>query len=417
MSLLSELPGLTRLAFRNLLRNGRRTLITGSAITFGMAMMVWANHLGYGMYQEMMRVGISTAAGHVVVQAEGHQADPDPLDLLPEASAVQDALQQTFPDAVVLQRSTLQGLLMSTANSVGVGLMAIQPTPEARVTDWQDKLVDGAWLADDDDRGILIGAELQKRLDVELGEKIVLMGQGQEDVTSRLFRLRGVFRTGATEMDAFTGIITLPAAQAFLERPDSANQVSVHMADMRAAEAALPRARAAVGAPGREVLGWAEALPEMVEFIRTDRTSNAVSMAILGIIVSIGVLNTILMSVMERMREFGVMLALGAPPASLSVVILLEGLLLGIFGVGLGVGIGLAATWPMVAWGLDYSGLMGGETLETAGVVISTRIFAAWDPVGTLAYAGAGLVFTALSAVYPAWRAARLEPVAAMRHV
>ncbi len=408
---------LIKLAFRNLLRNLRRTLITASAITFGMGLMIWANQLGYGMYQEMMRVGISTAAGHVVVQAEGYQDDPDPLKVVNDASSVASSLQSTFPDAVVLQRSRLQGLLMSTANSVGVGIMAIQPSAEAELTDWHTKLVDGEWLADDDERGIILGAELMQRLDVEPGDKVVLMGQGQDDVTSRLFRVRGAFRTGSTEMDAFTAIVTLPAAQLFLEKPDSASQVSVHLANIRSTDEALPQAKAAVGGPGVEVLGWAEALPEMVEFIRTDRTSNAISMAILGIIVSIGVLNTILMSVMERMREFGVMLALGTPPASLSTIILMEGVLMGIFGVGLGVTLGMLGTWPMVAYGLDYSEMLGGETIETAGIVLSTRIFAAWDPVGTAAYAFAGLLLTSLSSVYPAWRAANLEPVAAMRHV
>lgn len=411
------MSALLKLAFRNLLRNRRRTLITASAITFGMALMIWTNQLGYGMYQEMMRVGISTAAGHVVVQRDGYQADPDPLDVVAGADAVQASLQAAFPEATVLQRSRLQGLLMTSANTVGIGVMAVQPGPETAVTDWHQKLVEGEWLDDDDDRGILLGAQLKDRLEADIGDKVVLMGQGKDEVTSRLFRVRGVFRTGAAELDAFTAIVGLGAAQQFLEMPDAANQVSVHLRDIRATEAALLTARDRVGADGVEVLGWAEAMPEMVEFIRTDRGGNVVMMGILGIIVAIGVLNTILMSVMERMREFGVMLALGTPPSSLATVIMLEGLLLAVFSVGAGVLFGMVGTWPLVEYGLDYSEMMGGETMETAGVVIQTQIHSAWDPFGTTAYALGGLVLTTLSAVYPAWRASRLEPVAAMHHV
>lgn len=411
------MSALLKLAFRNLLRNRRRTLITASAITFGMALMIWTNQLGYGMYQEMMRVGISTAAGHVVVQKDGYQADPDPLDVVLGADEVQASLQAAFPEATVLQRSRLQGLLMTSANTVGIGVMAVQPGPETSVTDWHEKLVKGEWLEDADDRGILLGAQLRERLEADIGDKVVLMGQGKEEVTSRLFRVRGVFRTGAAELDAFTAIVGLSAAQQFLETPDAANQVSVHLTDIRSTDEAVATARDRVGADGVEVLGWAEAMPEMVEFIRTDRGGNVVMMGILGVIVAIGVLNTILMSVMERMREFGVMLALGTPPSSLATVILLEGLLLAVFSVGAGVVLGMAGTWPLVEYGLDYSELMGGETMETAGVVIQTQIHSAWDPVGTTAYALGGLVLTTLSAVYPAWRASRLEPVAAMHHV
>jgi ABC-type lipoprotein release transport system permease subunit len=406
---------LLKLAVRNTFRNLRRTLITMAAISLGLALMITSNNLTFGSYQTMISTGISVMAGHVVVQGEGWQEERDSRMVVHDAAAHAQTLTQTFPDAVIVQRSMLQGLLMSPVSSVGVMLTAVDPTVEPKVSDWQDKLIEGEYLTDD--RGILLGSLLAESLQVKLGDKVVLMAQGEGETSSRLFRVRGLIQTGAKNIDGFIGIITLPAAQEVLALPDAVNQISVHLDNPDDTAAATDAARAALaGVSDIEVLAWPEALPELYSMIQLDRASNNTIMAIIGLIVALGVLNTVLMSVMERIREFGVMLAVGTSPGRLVTIIMLEGLVLGVTSISLGIGLGMLASWPLIVHGIDYSEMMG-ESMTTAGVTLSAVVHAELDWERLIIYSLTGLVLVILTAAWPAWRASRLRPVESMRHV
>lgn len=407
---------LVKLALRNLRRNRRRTIITVAAVSGGVGLFIASINLGNGTYVDMIDKGVATMAGHVVVQGKGFQEKRDPEIFLADAAKVRAELEALFPDAKVVPRTFLGGLLNSPTNSVGVGVTAIDPVVEPEVSDWETKLVEGAWL-DADPSGILVGKALAESLQVGIGDKVVLMAQGEDDVNSRLFRVKGIFRSGSTEADGFLTLIPLAAAEEVHGRPDSVTQLSLHLPDPDDTPAATARVAAALDDPGREVLDWKRALPEIWQLIQVDAQSNNAFLVVMGLMVALGVLNTILMSVMERIREFGVLLALGVTPLRIAAIILLEGLLLGIGSVALGCVLGALLTWPMISVGIDMSAMMGGDNYEMGGVALSTRIFAAWDYTRCGAIAAFGVLFCVLAAIYPALRAARLKPVDAMHHV
>jgi ABC-type lipoprotein release transport system permease subunit len=244
------------------------------------------------------------------------------------------------------------------------------------------------------------------------------MGQGKDDVNSKLFRIRGILRTGSTTADGVLAIITVGAAQEFLEQPGSASQISVHLPVDNDSEDALAAVTAALPDRGDlEILGWKEAVAEVYGFTQTDRRTNNSLMFLIGLIVALGIINTILMSVMERIREFGVMLALGIPPVRLRGMILTEGLFLGILGAALGFAIGGAVTAWLIRRGIDFAAMMGGASIEMAGVSVSTVVYPEWDWVSMGAYASVAVVLSVLATIYPAWKAGALRPVEAMRHV
>ena len=409
-----------RLALRNLLRHKIRTAITLVAIVFGVVLMFFANNINHGMYLEMIRTGISEIAGHVVIQGAGWQDDNDPLEYrVTDADAVAAAMAEAWPEGTVVQRSFLGGLITSTSNSAGVAVTAVQPDLEAQVSSWEDRIVEGAWLEPGDHRGIILGVELARTLDVALGAKVVLMGQGREDVSSKLFRVRGLFKTGAAALDGAFAIVEISAAQKFLEDDGAVTQVSLHLQDpldddeaLAAVQAALPDAEAR----GLEVLGWKVAVEEIYQFTVTDRRTNNTSLSIIGFIIALGILNTLLMSVMERMKEFGVMLALGTPPARLRGLIVMEGFLIGVIGAAIGLGLGTWMTHYFVNHGIDYSEMMG-DSMDVAGVAVSTHIYAAWDWPSMMAYCAVAILLAVAATLYPAWKAGRLKPVESMRHV
>lgn len=410
------MPAILRLATRNIWRNRRRSLITMAAISLGLAMMIWGRNLGAASYDEMIKVGVSQMAGHVVVQYPGWQEDRDKDQLVPGVAAVTETLQQAFPDATVVSRSFLSGLLTSPNNSVGVGINAVQPSVESQVAEWTDKITDGAWLTDDDDRGILIGDGVADTLQVGVGDKVVFMTQGAEEVTSKLFRVRGLLHTGSKELDGFFAMATLGAAQEITEKPDTAHQVSVHLPDPKQSQAAAIQAAGLFPGQELQVLNWMEAIPEIYQLIKMDEQYNFLFMFIIGIIVAVGVMNTVLMAVMERVKEFGVLLAVGMSPRRLASLVIIEGTVLGVLSVTLGVLIGAALTWPIYKYGWDLTAAMG-ESYEMSGVAISAVMHAKYDWPTTFLFAAGGAVMTVLATLYPAAKAARLEPVEAMNHV
>lgn len=411
--------GLLRIAARNLRRNLRRTLITCMAIAGGLGLLIWTDTFSEGTYNALIRRGVSEQAGHVVVQAEGYQSDPDMHLLVDGASSVEDAVSEAVlaidPTARVVPRVLVQGLLQSTRNTSGVAIIGIDPELEPTVSSWHDKVVEGGeWLSPGDDRAVVLGEKLAETLDVELGDKVVLMAQGEEEVVSRLFRVRGLLRTGVAEVDGFMALTSLDAARGALERDDVATMVTVHLSDPKQVPEVVAAVSAAVPADGLEVLPWQQALPQMYEYTVLDRQSARAMFFVIGVIVAMGVLNTVLMSVMERVREFGVMLALGTRPGQVFRVILLEGVLLGALGTALGLAIGVLATLPAMHYGINFGAMMG-ENVDVAGVAMDPMVYSEWNWPGTIAFCLMAWAMTILATIWPAWHAAGLEPVQAMR--
>ena len=288
---------------------------------------------------------------------------------------------------------------------------------EAQVQELDDQLIDGTWL-DDDDRGIVIGAGMAKTLGVDVGDKLVYMGQHGDatEMVSRLFRVKGIFQTGGPELDGFVAMANLSAAQELLGA-DRAHMVTLHLTDPDQSVAATEAMTTALGARNDvEVLHWMKAIPELYGLIQIDRASGDFGLVLLGLIVAMGVLNTVLMSALERTREFGVMLAVGMRPRQLTQLILFEGLVLGIIGSLLGLGLGIAAGYPVVTQGIDFAALYGIESMETGGVQLDLHMYGAYNPLRMINYTVGALVFTTLAALYPALHVASFKPVDAMRH-
>jgi len=404
-----------RLAIRNLVRNARRTLLTASAIAVGLMLAIMMWNMQVGLYADMLKQAISSQAGHVVVQADGWQEDGDIEQLLVDATAIQQRVTDAVPQAQVARRVFVGGLIMAPKTSVGVGLKGIDPDIEADIDMFDELVTEGEWLAAGDHRGILLGSKLADQLSVTVGDKVVFMTQppGADDMSSCLFRVGGIFRTGAAAVDGTLAIATVEAAQEALQVDDAVHQLSLHLEDPDDTALALQAVRSAAPAEA-EVLPWMKAVPGILGFIDMKMTSTHVMTLFLLVIVALGIVNTVLMSIMERTREFGVMLALGMRPAYLVRLLLLEAGILGAVGGLMGIGLGALATYPLWKWGLDYSAFMG-DSMEVAGVITSSLIIATYDWPTMFLYGLGGVCTAMAAAVVPAAQVLWMTPVEAMR--
>lgn len=336
---------------------------------------------------------------------------------MPHSPQVQARLQALVPEATVVPRVYLQGLLTSPDGSVGVALSAVDPVLEPRVNDVPAKLVAGEYL-DGDPNAIVLGTTLAETLGVALGDKLVLMVQHGGDIESRLLHVRGLFRYGIDEIDGFYAQIHICTAQALLGLGEDVTQLSLHLPSARDVDAVQARVSAAMAGDPLEVLPWPEALPDLYMWVVLDEAGMFVFVLIIAVIVAMGILNTVLMSVFERMRELGVMLALGMSPLRLAALVLTEGLLLGLFSTAIGLVLGLLGSWPLAVYGFDYAEIAGEslKSMEAAGVAFESLVYADLSAYKVAIFCALTAAMTQLAALYPAWKAATLRPIAGLQH-
>jgi ABC-type lipoprotein release transport system permease subunit len=403
------------MALKNLGRNKRRTFLAVLGIALGAALATTMSSFQYGAWTKLVGGAIAGTAGHVVVQAEGFQEERDAALVVPDSGAVAQKLGALWPDGVVVRRAFIGGLISSPRGSAAVGVVGILPEVEAPFSRLDDSVREGAWLEAGDAEGVIIGDALARTLEVGVGDKVVLMVQiGDADVESRLLRVRGISHTGAEVLDAFTATVGLGAVQPLLPGPDAAHQVAVIVASLGIGVPDLAPARAVVG-PGLALMTWREALPGLKEQMDLDTGFNDYLYGFLLLVVAVGVLNTILMGMMERVRELGVMLALGMQPRKLALLLLLEGLWIGLIGAIGSVVLSALAYKPLYIDGIDFGEMMA-EALPMA-VAFDPVLRASFDPVRSWLWPLIGVAMAVLASLYPAWQATRVQPVDAMRHV
>jgi len=403
-----------KMALRNLRRNLRRSIITASAISLGLGLLMFSSGGTDGMTNRMIEKGVGGSAGHVVIQPPDWQEEREARDTVPGSDAVADKLGATLPEAFIIKRVFLDGLLTSPQAAMGVSVVGVEPEREARVSEIDEKIIVGTYL-DGDGRGIVLGKTLAESLDVELGDKVVLMTQGEDDLESRLFRVKGIYSFGVIELDGSYAQIELASAQELLSLGGEVNQISAHLPSARDTEAATATVQAAFTGAGVDVLPWQRALPGLAEYVAAEQGEIYVMYFIIFFMVGLGIVNTVLMSVMERLREFGVMLSLGATPGRLARLVLTEAVLLGFLASLLGVGFGLLFNWPLWTTGIDMSAMVG-ETVEVSGLAMDMVIYGDLSAAKTLFFAVFTWGLTVSAAFYPAYKAATLKPVECLQH-
>ena len=404
------------LAWKNIWRNRRRTIITLTAIAFSIMLVQALHNLSFGVYAGMVDSGVRAGSGHIAVYRNNYLESRDETLYFKEGSLVDDISQINGVEQV-LPRLYIPALAQSSRESRGVMLIGVDPDRERQVNPFLKTLPADGMIRSTDSRDAVVGARLLNELQIRPGQKFVVTAQNEDGTLhSELLRVRGVVNSGMKDIDSSLILVGLGRAAQLTGNSGSVHELAVILADA-GLEATVHRQIAAQLAQGQDILAvsWEEAMPNLANAIKLDYASQKFIFMIILLIVAIGVINTLLMSVMERMREFGVILAMGSRPMTLRCMIMLEAVILGLLSATIGTVLGSLATWYLVAVGIDLADLVP-ETLEFGGVVFDPVMRASWDPAWMLRIAVYVVCLTLLAAAYPAIKAGRTTPVEGMRH-
>jgi ABC-type lipoprotein release transport system permease subunit len=281
-----------------------------------------------------------------------------------------------------------------------------------------EALREGQMFSSSGDGGIVLGKRLAENLNAGVGRKIVYtLTDKNGEIVQEAARVSGIVSTGAPGVDA--GLCLLPIdrlREALGYQPGEAVQVAVFLADHRRADAVAARLGESVGARVA-ALPWHRIQPELSGFIAMKVAGTQFMEAVIMVLVAAGIFNTLFVGVMERVREFGIMLAIGFSPARLFGLVMCESLWLGLVGLLLAGAVTAGPYYYMATKGIDLSGMMGEGSSEVAGVAISPVMYVDIFPENLLMIATAALLATLVSGLYPAWKAGRVVPVESIRLV
>ena len=371
---------LLKLAGRNVGRNARRSALTAAAMAVGLALLIFSRSLAEGTHEQWIDSAVALGAGHVAIQAPKYLESGKLEDHL-DAAAVKRALAAVESALAPLEivastlRLSVNGLASSASSALPVQVQGVDPATEAGFSDLESLLRDGRYLELGDRLHAYVGVELARRLELDVGSRFVLTAQGVTgEVQGQLVRVVGTFRTGIPEMDE--GLIHIPigTAREWLEAPGAVSTVALLMAEARLTDPAVRSLKAATAADrDLRVLGWEETSPELADAIRIDDAGDYIFHTILFAIVALAILNAVMMSVLGRRREFGILQAMGLTRAETGWIVFGEGLFLTAASGLVGMVLGFIITWGFFRDGLDFSAFMEGD-MAFSGTIIDPVI-------------------------------------------
>lgn len=403
---------LVLLAWRNLWRNHRRTLIMLGAVVVGVWAMIFMTALTMGMVNDMIEDSISVLPGHVQVHHPDYLDDPNIANLLPMTD---DEIETTFASAGLRAWATrikVPAVVSSERASRGVTLLGIDPQREEPMSFVDYDAVDGRFLEGPSDDGLVIGHKLAETLETELGKRVVLMSQDPDnDIADRGFRLVGLFSADVEayeEQYVFAGKGTV---QELLGVGDRVTSIVALGDDYRNVEPVYEKVRALVDG-GVTVSRWTELDSYLGTMLRVMDGFVLVWVIVIFLALSFGLVNTLVMAVFERVREIGLMLALGMKPSSILGQIVIESMMLLVIGLAIGNLLAWATIKPLEG-GIDISVVAEGMAMMGAASVLYPQLRLEDVILANTVV----LILGFFASLSPAWRASRLQPVEAITKV
>ena len=404
-----------RIAWRNVWRQRRRTFLIAVGMGVTMALLVIYDGLLGGFEQAIYGNAIQLLGGNVQVHAPGYsdKAGRKPLLPMENPDAVVQAAE-SHPDVVVAsKRIVTGGLVTNREGAFAISIVGVEPDKEGKITPVSENISSGRYLQPDDGDVIVIGQGLATAMEIEVGDRITLVGNSTHEQTrQRTMTVIGIFDVGVPSVEKSTIYVSLAEAQSLFGLDGQVTEVVISLTQIGLEPGVIDTIN--TSAPGYEVMSWETSIPDLKKTM--DMKTGV--MSYLGVfmlgIAAIGILNLLMMAVFERTREIGVIGALGLKPREITFLFLLEGVLIGVMGAVIGAVIGTLINGILGVYGLNYSQF---ADLTEYTALISGSIYPQLVPLKVLQHAITVAIIAALAAVYPAVEASRREPAEALHYV
>jgi ABC-type lipoprotein release transport system permease subunit len=403
------------MAWRNLWRHKRRTWLTTTAMIFSNVLLVFMISLQFGSYDMMINNTLQAFSGHIQVQHEGYNDNPKIRSSIPDIVPLADRMRHSVPDVSIAARGSAFALASSEQRSLGIQVIGVEPDFEPAVSTFPGLISQGSFLQNSDAAEIVIGAVLARNLKVSVGDELTLLGSGMDgSFAAGVVTIKGIFDSGSADIDRSLAEVPLAYFQDTFAMREHGHSIVVAVDGLENVEAARAAVESRVeGLDGIAVLEWELLHPGLKQAIQADLSSAWFMYGVLIILVAFSVMNTQLMSVLERTREFGVITALGIKPRKLASLVMLETALM----ASLGLLIGLVLGWMLAMYfnsvGFSYPGM---EEMA-AKFNLPSQMYPSVTFFSMLLGPSVVFLFCLLAAIYPSLRLFRLQPVEAMRAV
>lgn len=403
-----------QLSWRNIWRNPRRTGVILTAVVVGVWSMIFLGALMRGVSEQMVNNGIATLTGHIQIHQKDYRNDPVIENSMTETGKIITVLKNTLPDGSRWSpRIRVNAVASNARHSSGVTLVGIEPGAEAGVSFIGDAVRAGRYLDLATQNGIIVGQALLDKFDTRLGRKLVLMSQSVAgEIESSAFKIVGAYRAEIEATEKRFVFLNLAAARKMLKLKDEISEVSILLASRKDVDRVSSALKAQLAPDTYDIRTWQELLPLVIAILKVHDWFIFLWFIVVFIAMSFGIVNTTLMAVFERIREFGLLKALGMKPTGIVKGVLAECFFLLVIGLIVGNISGVLTVLVLASHGIDLSGMAAG--MEYVGM---SRIIFPVMEFKDVVLANLVVFFMGLLvSIYPAWIAARFNPVEAMAH-
>jgi len=400
------------IASRSVLRNWRRTLVTTLAMGFSGFIMTLFAALMAGMLQTSERNAVAMNLGDIQIHAEGYRDDPDLYNRIDNTADLVNKLQQAGFHAT--QRIYGFGLAAAGSTSAGVQMRGVNLKNEATVTQVHKHVMQGQWLSDSDPMGVVIGRKLARTLGVRPGDEVIIIGQATDgSMANDLYTVRGILKSIGEEVDRAGFFMVERSFRELMVLPEGAHEIAVMRPD-RTSDLESATAQVAALARGYETLNWRQLQPVIARILDLADAQTIIMILITYVAVAMVILNAMLMSVFERIREFGIMKAIGVTPWQLMTLVYAETMIQVVIASVISLTSGWSAAHYFQKNGIDLSAIASSTSF--GGVAIDPI----WNAHVTTEALALPVVFlfiiAAVAVIYPAIKAAVILPVKAIHY-
>ena len=402
---------LTKLAWRNIFRNKRRTLIAATAIGIGLTALIFIDAFMIGMAETMVRTATASFLGDAQIHRAGFRDEQEASMTIQEI----DKVTASLAEEAIVQHSTkrvlVSGMITSPANVSAINLVGVHPPTEKFLSLIDDAITEGVYFEADNNRDVVIGTKLAEILEIGIGDRVVVTVAQAEtgELSQEMFRVSGIYYFADEGMNSGMAFVRIQKAQEMLAIGNNVHEIAIKFTAIAYAQDSTLPFWDTYSEHGNEALSWIELMSQLTVILEMTTYSKYIMGAILFGVVIFGIINTLFMSLYERMFEFGVLRAVGTRPFGMARVILFEAGALAIVSIGVGAILGFLVTAVLAHIGIDYTGIemMGVTMQEFIRPVITVEQF--------ILYPICVFVFTIIAGLYPAWHVAKMSPVDAMR--